>query len=52
MSARLLDLDVLDALVERTDAIFVAGPALRDALELIGLHHPVRTAPTLAAALS
>jgi hypothetical protein len=52
MSARLLDLDVLDALVERTDAIFVAGPALRDALEPIGLHHPVRTAPTLSAALS
>jgi len=52
LDARLLDLDVLDALVERTDAIFVTGPALRDALELIGLHHPVRTAPTLAAALS
>ena len=52
LDAQLLDLDVLDALVAGTDAIFVVGPMLRDALEVIALHRPVRTAETLAAALS
>jgi hypothetical protein len=52
LDAQLLDLDVLDALVAGTDAIFVVGPALRDALEVIALHRPVRTVATLAAALA
>jgi hypothetical protein len=52
LDAQLLDLDVLDALVAGTDAIFVVGPSLRHALDVIALHRPVRTAATLAAALS
>ena len=52
LDARLVDLDALDTLVAGTDAVFVVGRPLRDALELIGLHRAVRTAPSLAAALS
>jgi signal transduction protein with GAF and PtsI domain len=51
LDARLVDLDALDSLVADTDAIFVATRPLHDALELIALHRPVRTASTLAAAL-
>jgi hypothetical protein len=51
LDARLVDLDALDTLVARTDAIFVAARPIQDALQLIALHHPVRTATTLAAAL-
>lgn len=52
LDARLVDLDALDALVAGTDAVFVASRPLRDALELISLRRPVRTAATLAAALA
>jgi hypothetical protein len=51
LEARLVDVDALDALVAGTDAIIVAARPIQDALEVIALHHPVRTAPTLAAAL-
>jgi anti-anti-sigma regulatory factor len=51
LDARLVDLDALDSLVAHSDAIFVAARPLHDALEVIALHRPVRTAPTLAEAL-
>lgn len=51
LDARLVDLDALDTLVAGTDAIFVAARPIHDALQVIALHHPVRTATTLAAAL-
>jgi hypothetical protein len=51
LDARLVDLDALDSLVAHTDAIFVAARPIHDALQVIALHQPVRTAPTLAAAL-
>ena len=50
LDARLVDLDALDTLVARTDAVFVAARPIHDALQVIALHHPVRTATTLAAA--
>ena len=51
LRAHFVDLDVLDALVERVDARFVAERPLRDALDLIGLRRHVDVSPTLAAAL-
>ena len=53
LDARVVDVDALDALVAgSSDVVFIAERPLLDALELIALHRPVRTAPTLAAALS
>ena len=52
LDAHLVDVDALDALVARsTDVVFIAERPLLDALELIALHRPVQTAPSLAAAL-
>jgi hypothetical protein len=52
LDARLVDVDALDMLVARSgDAVFIAERPLLDALELISLHRPVQTAPSLAAAL-
>ena len=44
--AMLVDVDALDALVDRLDTVFVADRPLRDALDALGL----RTESTLAAA--
>jgi hypothetical protein len=52
LDARLVDLDALDALVTGSGAVFVADRPIRDALEGLALHDPVRTASSLAEALA